>query len=99
MVRELIGASVGALFTSVTMSVKVAAALRLGEPLSLTNTVTVLVLGPWASVGDQLRTPLDGSMLQPAGAPAAKCQVKGCAGMSESRACKVSVNSAASGMT
>ena len=48
----------GALFTSLTTTVKVLVALRFGEPLSVTTVVKVLVLGPWASVGVQVMTPL-----------------------------------------
>src|SRR5689334_863023 len=40
----------------------------MGEPLSATRTVTVLVLGPWASVGIQVITPLLELMVIPAGA-------------------------------
>ena len=48
----------GALFTSLTMTVKVLVALRFGEPLSVTMMVKVLVLGPCASVGVQVMTPV-----------------------------------------
>src|SRR5213592_4280009 len=47
----------GAVFTSVTMTWKLLVALRLGVPLSKTRTVTVLVLGPCASVGVQAMAP------------------------------------------
>src|SRR2546429_4478190 len=43
--------STGALFTSVTITWKLLVALKLGEPLSNTRTVTVFVLGPCASLG------------------------------------------------
>src|SRR5204862_231978 len=49
--------SAGAVFTSVTMTRKLLVALKLGEPLSETRTVTVLVLGPWASVDVQVMAP------------------------------------------
>src|SRR5205814_1051631 len=42
--------------------------LDCGTPLSLTRTVIRLVLGPWASVGVQVSTPLLGSRVTPAGA-------------------------------
>src|SRR5512141_110888 len=58
--------SSGALFTSLTVTVKLLVALRLGTPLSKTRTVTVLVLGPWASVGVQLIRPLEPTV-SPAG--------------------------------
>ena len=56
----------GALFTSLTVTVKVLVALNGGEPLSVTMVVNVLVLGPCASPGVQVMTPL-ASMLAPAG--------------------------------
>ena len=43
-------------------------ALRLGLPLSDTFTVITLVLGPWASVGVQLNTPVLGFRFTPTGA-------------------------------
>ena len=48
----------GTLFTSLTTTVKVLVALRGSEPLSATMLVNVLVLGPCASVGVQVITPL-----------------------------------------
>ena len=69
-----------------------------GVPLSVTRTVTVLVLGPCASVGNQLSTPVVGSMLRPRGAPAARCQVNGWAGISASRACNARVKITRSGI-
>src|SRR5712664_568223 len=57
----------GGLLTSLTVTVKVFVALRGGEPLSVTTTVIVLVLGPWASVGVQLIKPLAGLMVIPIG--------------------------------
>src|SRR5437867_11296717 len=50
--------STGALFTSRTTTVKLLVALRGGAPLSVTRTVIRLVLGPCASVGVQLSTPV-----------------------------------------
>src|SRR6266436_223710 len=58
--------SEGALFTSVTTTVKLLVALKGGTPLSVTMVVIVFVLGPCASVGVQLMTPLV-SIVAPAG--------------------------------
>src|SRR5437867_422611 len=58
----------GALFTSRTTTVKLLVALRGGAPLSVTRTVIKLVLGPCASVGVQLSTPVLASRRTPAGA-------------------------------
>src|SRR6266496_563886 len=44
------------------------ASLKRGVPLSVTRTVMGLVLGPSASPGVQVSTPMFGSMLTPAGA-------------------------------
>ena len=49
----------------------------------------IFVLGPWASVGDQLNRPLAGSMLAPTGAPGSRLKLKCCAGKSESDALTV----------
>ena len=57
----------GGEFTSLTTMVKLWVALRLGVPLSLTLTVMRLVLGPWASVGVQVKTPEVGSSRIPVG--------------------------------
>src|SRR5881394_1487746 len=57
----------GALLTSPTMTVKLLVALRAGTPLSVTFTVIRLVLGPCASVGVQVNTPVLVSMVIPAG--------------------------------
>src|SRR6266571_901684 len=59
--------STGAVFTSVTITRKLLVTLMLGVPSSKTRTVTVLVLGPCASVGVQVMAPLV-SMLAPVGA-------------------------------
>src|SRR5437867_331493 len=58
----------GALFGPDTITVKLLLSLRGGEPLSVTWTVIRLVLGPCASAGVQVNTPLLGSRLTPAGA-------------------------------
>src|SRR5215831_4507972 len=47
----------GALFTSVTTTVKLLVALSGGVPLSVTRVVMTFVPGPCASVGVQLITP------------------------------------------
>src|SRR5437867_3029511 len=60
-------ASTGALFTSLTITVKLLLSLSAGEPLSVTLTVIRFVVGPWASVGVQLSAPLLGSTVTPAG--------------------------------
>src|SRR5438046_9283444 len=62
-------ASTGATLTSFTVMVMVSSSKRLGEPLSVTRTVTVKLPGPWASVGVQVKTTVVGWMLAPAGAP------------------------------
>src|SRR5438132_659834 len=84
-----IGSSTGALFTSLTVTVKVRASLNAGEPLSVTRMVMLLVLGPCASLGVQLKRPLVPLMLAPEGAPASKLKLKDCAGTSESLALAV----------
>src|SRR5438094_202700 len=58
--------STGGLFTSVTMTLKAFVALILGTPSSITTVVIVFVLGPCASLGVQVITPLP-SMLVPVG--------------------------------
>src|SRR5437763_1647122 len=60
--------STGALFTSRTTTVKLLVALRGGAPLSVTRTVIKLVLGPCASVGVQVSTPVLASRRTPVGA-------------------------------
>src|SRR5437764_537199 len=85
-------ARTGAVFTSLIMMVIVSKALNAGEPLSVTRTVTAFVLGPWLSVGAQVKTPLAGFMLAPAGAPASRLKVRSWAGTSESVALAVKVS-------
>src|SRR5438045_8845300 len=60
--------STGALFTSRTTTVKLLVALRGGAPLSVTFTVIRFVLGPCASVGVQVSTPVLASRRTPVGA-------------------------------
>src|SRR2546430_13139334 len=62
MVRLVCAASVGALFTSLTTTVKVLVAkncfvLKAGPFVSDITVVNVLVLGPWDSLGVQVMTP------------------------------------------
>src|SRR5439155_820978 len=64
-VRSVGTASTGALFASVTTIVKLLVSLDSGIPLSVTFTVIRLVLGPWASLGVQVSTPLLGSRMSP----------------------------------
>src|SRR5262245_56915439 len=79
-----IAASTGALFASLTVTVKLFTSLKLGTPSSVTRTVIVLVPGPFASLGVQLNTPLLGLMLAPAGAPGSRLYVNVFAGTSAS---------------
>src|SRR5262245_34985287 len=76
-------ASVGAVFTSVMITVKVRVSVKGGEPLSVTRTVKVLVLGPWAAVGVEVKRPVVGWMLAPAGGET-RLNVSVLAGMSGS---------------
>src|SRR5262245_5460935 len=62
-------ASTGAELVSLTITVKLFALLKPGVPLSVTRIVMVFVLGPCASLGVQVKTPVAGSTLAPAGAP------------------------------
>ena len=77
------GANTGALFTSLTATVKLLVSLNGGEPSSVTRTVMRLVLGRCASVGVQVSTPLLGSKLTPSGADT-RLKVSVLAGRSES---------------
>src|SRR5882724_9438619 len=67
-VRSVVAVRTGAMFASVTTTVKLLVSLDSGTPLSVTFTVIRLVLGPWASVGVQVSTPLLGSRFTPLGA-------------------------------
>src|SRR5437870_13522362 len=86
--------STGALLASVTTTVKLLVSLNCGAPLSVTRTVIRLVLGPWASVGVQVSTPLLGFRFTPAGA-ATKLKVRVLAGRSVSLAVFVKIGGAA----
>src|SRR2546426_4948013 len=70
--------NVGWVFTSVTMTWKLLVALKLGVPLSKTRTVTVLVLGPWASVGVHVIAPAE-ETVRPVG-PDTRAKVSGSEG-------------------
>src|SRR2546425_8801264 len=61
-------ASTGATLTSLTTTVKLRLSLSAGVPLSVTLTVITLVLGPCASVGIQVSTPVFASSCTPVGA-------------------------------
>src|SRR5204863_93780 len=58
----------GARFTSRTVTVNLFVALKAGTPLSVTLTLTTFVLGPCASFGVQLTTPLPRLIVIPVGA-------------------------------
>src|SRR5262245_10087931 len=63
----------------------VSKSLRTGEPLSVTRSVTVFVLGPWSSVGVQVKVRVEASKVAPVGAPASMLYTRVWAGRSESR--------------
>ena len=70
----LVDGNTGAVFTSVTTTVKLFVCCNTGDPSSYTRTVIVFVLGACAGVGVQLNTPLV-VMPAPAGAPAPRVKV------------------------
>src|SRR5881394_1327178 len=82
---ELCSRRTGALFTSLTMRVKLLVSLKAGTPLSVTCTVIRLVLGPCASLGVQLNTPEWESRVIPSGADS-RLKANVLAGMSASAA-------------
>src|SRR4030095_5825379 len=86
---------VGALFTSLTTTVKLLVALNAGVPVSVTLTVIVFVLGPCASVGVQLSTPVLGFIATPDG-PFTSAKVNGLAGRSRSLAVLVTTRALSS---
>src|SRR5580765_3926228 len=86
----------GAVFTSVTITWKLLVALRLGVPLSKTRTVTVLVLGPCASVGVQAMAPA-AETVRPVG-PVTKAKLSVLAGRSESVAVALTLSAVCSAM-
>src|SRR5437899_3017108 len=71
-------------------------ALRLGEPLSVTTSVKVLVVPLSAGPVCQVMRPTDGAINAPGGAPGNRLQASVCAGTSASVALGVSANSAPS---
>src|ERR1051325_4813172 len=85
-------ASTGAWFTSVTWIVIVSEAPSCGVPSSFTRTVTRLSLGPCASVGVQVKTPVVVLMLAPVGAPGSSENVRLWAGRFASVAEAVNVS-------
>ncbi len=87
----------GARLTSVTITVKACVVFMLGLPSSLTRTTITFVLGPCASLGDQVNTPLVASMAAPVGAPGSRLNVRFCAGRSLSVAVTVKVMLVSSG--
>src|SRR6185369_12100377 len=86
--------SSGAVFTSVTMTWNELVVLLEGVPLSATRTVTVLVLGPWASVGVQAIAPA-AETVRPAG-PDTNAKVSVSGGVSESVAVALTLNAVCS---
>src|SRR5438477_362648 len=76
MVRSAIAAKLGALFVSRTYTMNEFVALNGGDPLSVTRTVMLVMLGPCASVGVQVKTPLVGFTLAPVGNPGSKLNVR-----------------------
>src|SRR6266568_6255893 len=81
-----IAASVGGLFTSLTITLKVREALRLGMPPSRTVTVTVFVPGPSDSPVGQVTMPEIQLIVIPGGAPTPRLYVRALAGPSGSLA-------------
>src|SRR5437867_375219 len=69
-----------------TLTVKLRVALRGGEPSSETRRASWRVLGPGASLGGQVNTPLLGWIRAPAGAPGSRLNVSALAGRSASLA-------------
>ncbi len=88
-VWSITGIKMGGVFNSLTIMVKVCQSDNGGLPSSVTRTVIWLVLGPWFSLGRQLKVPLMGSMNAPSGAPASRLKKNVCAGKSTSAALTV----------
>src|SRR5262249_31339106 len=86
MVRSAISARTGGLLLSSTTMGEYLVAHIEGVPSSLTLTKIRFVLGPWASVGVQVKIPFVGSIAAPAGALVPRLKVRVFAGMSESLA-------------
>jgi len=83
-----IAARTGALFTSLTVTLKLLLSLICGTPLSVTFTVTDGVVPPSDSPGVQVNRPVLALSVAPAG-PVTKLYVSTCAGMSGSLADKL----------
>src|SRR5206468_834098 len=90
-VRSVVTFSTGALFASVTTTVKLLVSLSFPTRRSSDLTVIRLVLGPWASVGVHVSTPLLGFKFTPAGADT-RLKVNVLAGRSASLAVFVTVS-------
>src|SRR2546426_706894 len=84
-------ASTGALFASLTTTVKLLVSLNEGMPLSVTRMVRIKVLGLCAAVGVQVNTPVLGLMLAPGGSET-KLNVRMFVGTSTSSAVMVNVS-------
>src|SRR5580765_7008941 len=89
-VRFVCAESTGALFVSVTTTVKRFVALRGGDPLSVTTVVIRFVPGPWPSDGVHEMTPL-ASIIAPLGA-LSSAYVRMIAGISVSVAAFVTIS-------
>ena len=87
--------STGARFSSLTTTVKLLVALSAGVPLSVTLTVIVFVLGPCASVGVQVSSPVVGSTATPDG-PLTRAKASVLAGRSVSVAVFVTTSALSS---
>ena len=55
-----------------TVTENVLVSLNAGEPLSVTRTVMLVIIGPCASVGVHEKIPLEAPMLAPLGAPGSR---------------------------
>ena len=71
MIWLVMAVRVGDRFTSFTMTVTLPVVDKGGVPLSVTRTAMLVVIGPWASVGVQVKMPLLDTAT-PAGAAAAR---------------------------
>src|SRR5437879_4683262 len=83
---KVIGASL------LTTIAKVVLLLSSGNPSSVIQTVTTFVLSACAAVGFQVNTPLEGSIVAPAGPSTPRLNVSWSGGMSGSKAVFVMTN-------
>src|SRR5436305_5297791 len=83
MVRSAMAAREGALFTSLTVTVKLLVTLSGGVPSSVTTTAITLTEGACDSAGVQEIAPVEGTMVIPEGG-ARRLKVRVLAGRSES---------------